>query len=160
MAGFALSLAEQAGQKKAEVDLFVRRVVLEMATRIIVRSPVDTGRFRANWRVYSEVRGPMLPVSIAVGEEATRTGDYKSAVATVDPTGERTIAEIKAALDAGKYARRWVISNNLPYAWALEYGHSKQAPAGMVGLTIAEFGPIATGASAGLAGAGRMGTDL
>lgn len=160
MARFALSLAEKAGQKKAEVDLFVRRVVLEMATRIIVRSPVDTGRFRANWRVYSEVRGPILPVSAAVGAEAARTGDFKSAVAKVDPTGERTIAEIKAALNAGKFSRRWVISNNLPYAWALEHGHSKQAPVGMVGLTILEFGPIATGAGAGLAGGSKMGMDL
>ena len=29
------------------------------------------------------------------------------------------------------------ISNNLPYIRALEYGHSKQAPNGMVGTTIA-----------------------
>ena len=30
------------------------------------------------------------------------------------------------------------ISNNLPYITALEDGHSKQAPAGMVALSLAE----------------------
>jgi hypothetical protein len=34
------------------------------------------------------------------------------------------------------------ITNNLPYAWRLEHGHSKQAPAGMVGLTVVEFAGI------------------
>ena len=32
--------------------------------------------------------------------------------------------------------------NNLPYAVPLEYGHSSQAPAGMVRVTIAEFQQI------------------
>jgi nitroimidazol reductase NimA-like FMN-containing flavoprotein (pyridoxamine 5'-phosphate oxidase superfamily) len=29
--------------------------------------------------------------------------------------------------------------NNLPYAVPLEYGHSKQAPGGMVRITLARF---------------------
>ncbi|MNJ81742.1 hypothetical protein D3C77_807050 [compost metagenome] len=31
------------------------------------------------------------------------------------------------------------IVNNLPYAIPLEYGHSSQAPAGMVRVTLANF---------------------
>jgi len=38
--------------------------------------------------------------------------------------------------------KRVFISNNLPYAQAIEDGHSKQAPAGMVKVTVAEFLPI------------------
>jgi hypothetical protein len=32
--------------------------------------------------------------------------------------------------------------NNLPYAVPLEYGHSKQAPGGMVRITLARFQQI------------------
>jgi hypothetical protein len=34
------------------------------------------------------------------------------------------------------------LQNNLPYAWRLETGYSKQAPAGIVGITALEFGGI------------------
>jgi hypothetical protein len=33
----------------------------------------------------------------------------------------------------------WWIYNNLPYAIALEYGHSRQAPNGMVRIALAEI---------------------
>jgi hypothetical protein len=32
--------------------------------------------------------------------------------------------------------------NNLPYGIALEYGHSKQAPSGMIRVTLARFQQI------------------
>jgi hypothetical protein len=41
------------------------------------------------------------------------------------------------------------LTNNLPYALRLEYGWSKnQAPAGMVGLAVAEFQSIVRDAAA------------
>jgi hypothetical protein len=43
------------------------------------------------------------------------------------------------------------LSNNLPYAWALEHGHSKQRPNGFVGLTVLEFAAIVDKAAGGLA---------
>ncbi len=124
MAGpFELALSEFAAKAGDKADQAVRQVVLELASRIIVRSPVDTGRFRANWR---------LGVGAAKGGTTEAT----------DKTGEGANAAIAAALPANATAQVLVLSNNLPYAWALETGHSNQAPAGMVGLTALEFAPI------------------
>lgn len=41
-----------------------------------------------------------------------------------------------------KIGQKLFITNNLPYAKRIEDGYSKQAPAGMVKVTIAEFDSI------------------
>jgi hypothetical protein len=132
MAGpFEISIRQFAERSKERVDVVHRRVVLEIASRIIVRSPVKSGRFRGNWRVADQVvsNGP---------------------IDREDPSGEATMADIMRALDAGKFTRRWVIYNNLPYGPRLETGWSKQAPIGMVALTLLEFSPIVDGVAQGL----------
>jgi len=77
------------------------------------------GRFRSNWQLSTGVP--------AVGE----IEDIESAGETLD----RIIAAA-GDLSAGEVA---FIVNNLPYAIPLEYGHSTQAPAGMVRVTVADF---------------------
>lgn len=77
------------------------------------------GRFRSNWQLTTGAP--------AVGE-----------IDEIESAGE-TIAKIVAGagdLSAGEVA---YIVNNLPYAIPLEYGHSTQAPAGMVRVTVADF---------------------
>lgn len=77
------------------------------------------GRFRSNWQ-------------LTVGAPAAGEIDE------IESAGE-TIAKIVAGagdLSAGEVA---YIVNNLPYAIPLEYGHSTQAPAGMVRVTVADF---------------------
>lgn len=124
MAGpFELALSQFAAKAGDKADQAVRQVVLELASRIIVRSPVDTGRFRANWR-------------LGVGASPSGTTE------ATDKTGDGANAAIAAALPANATAQILFLSNNLAYSWALEMGHSKQAPAGMVGLTVLEFAPI------------------
>lgn len=105
------------------MDLVVRKIALEMFSRVIQKSPVDTGRFKGNWQV-------------AIGSipEGTLQLD--------DKAGTAAMAKVTAAalqLEAGQVI---YLVNNLEYAQALEYGHSKQAPAGMVRLTIAEFNSV------------------
>ena len=118
----------------------LRKVVLDLDTKVIERTPVDTGRARANWHpnIGSE------PVS------AEGAGDAVAAVAAMLPQ-----------LKVGDTA--W-ISNNLPYAPVLEYGlypnppksgtgktvdgFSTQAPAGMVRISAAEFPDIVAQAKA------------
>lgn len=77
------------------------------------------GRFRSNWQLTTGAP--------AAGE-----------IDEIESAGE-TIAKIVAGagdLSAGEVA---YLVNNLPYAIPLEYGHSTQAPAGMVRVTVAEF---------------------
>lgn len=94
---------------------------------VIVRSPVDTGRFRASNRM--GINRPNLSVV------PPREGQSVAA-------GEATGPELQSALT--KIASvRWGdsihITNNLPYAISLERGHSGQAPRGIYGLTFQEL---------------------
>lgn len=81
------------------------------------------GRFRGNWM-------------FSIGSPDTSTVDQ------VDPGGSRSMARIvNGALqfNAGETA---YITNSQPYAIPLEYGHSTQAPNGMVRITLANFQKI------------------
>ena len=91
---------------------------------LVKASPVDTGRFRGNWQVTAN-RPPLYALN------------------NYDRDGSDTIAEGKRSLYAimrgGGAVRSIYFSNMLIYANALEYGHSKQAPAGVVGIVAARL---------------------
>lgn len=97
------------------VEIFAGKV----QTALVEGSPVDTGRFRGNWQVTPN-RPPLYALN------------------NYDKDGGKTIAEGKRAIHAilrgGGAVRSIHFSNMLIYANALEYGHSKQAPAGVVGI--------------------------
>jgi hypothetical protein len=79
------------------------------------------GRLRANWTV-----------SVGVANRAVWN--------KVDPSGEATIARGFATIGAADVSKDIYIMNSLPYVRPIEYdGHSKQAPAGMVRVTVTEF---------------------
>jgi hypothetical protein len=81
------------------------------------------GRFRGNWQ-------------FTIGAPAAGELDR------IDPSGAATLEALRsqvATLTAGQTA---YIVNNLPYAIPLEYGHSTQAPQGMVRVTLARFQQI------------------
>lgn len=79
------------------------------------------GRFKGNWQV-------------TIGTAPTQSLD------SIDPSGAATITDGRAALASFKAGMPIFITNNLPYGPRLEYeGWSKQAPAGMVRVSIAEF---------------------
>lgn len=107
------------------IDLALRKIALEAFTRVIIRSPVDTGRFRGNWLV-------------EIGKMPTgfNPDDF------VDPSGVHIISEIKEQVLTLKAGETIYLINNLPYARRLEYGYSQQAPNGMVRITAMEFDPI------------------
>ncbi len=56
----------------------------------------------------------------------------------IDKNGQPTIAKGTNVILQADGLKDIYIMNNLPYARALEYGHSKQAPAGVVRITLAE----------------------
>lgn len=80
------------------------------------------GRFRGNWQV-------------GLDTEPTE------AIDRIDKTGTRTLAAGMSVLERFKVGQVQTIyiANNLPYALPLEYGHSTQAPNGMVRLSVMEF---------------------
>ena len=99
----------KAYQKKVlgKLETSIRAVALVVDRELVLRTPVDTGRARANW----------LPSLNA------------PSVSLVEP-GQKP--DIGATLSSYKIEDTVFISNNLPYIQRLNNGYSKQAPAGFV----------------------------
>lgn len=106
------------------VDRFVRALGLETMGRLMRKTPVDTGRARANWNA-------------ATGSPDRSVDEKKSAsdVTAAQAAAEQKIAEFGAG-------ESLFLTNGLPYIPALEDGHSGQAPQGMIKVTVQELGPL------------------
>lgn len=117
---FALRLHELIEKAKAAPEQVVRKVGLDIAESLVDKSPVDTGRFKANWNCAFGRIDPLTTPS-------------------TDKGGERTKNRIRIQLNGWQGGDTIFLTNSLPYAIPLEYGHSKQAPLGMVRLTATQF---------------------
>ncbi|ASM31298.1 TPA: hypothetical protein ACKPUX_005223 [Serratia marcescens] len=79
------------------------------------------GRFRGNWQV---------------GLDAAPQGE----TGQVDQSGGKTLAAGTLVIERFRVGMQAVyFTNNVPYAYPLEFGHSSQAPGGMVRITAADF---------------------
>jgi hypothetical protein len=105
---------------RQKVLAVTRRLAFEALARVIQKSPVREGRFRGNWQLAIGVRPD------GVVEAIDPIGGAPQA------KGMQTIAELQPFQVV-------YLVNNLPYAEALENGHSQQAPAGVVAVTVAEL---------------------
>lgn len=118
---FAGDLLSFEKKYELQVEKVLRKVVLDMSAQLIQMSPVDSGRFRSNWY-------------LTVGYSPTLTTTTQA-----DPSGGISLSRIQSGLTAIDMGKLIWITNNLPYATRLEYGYSKQAPAGMVRISAARF---------------------
>lgn len=118
---FIVSINAFVTKAKANQEQVIRAVSLRILSRLVQMSPVDTGRFRGNWLVgFNSQPG-------GVSEE-------------LDKNGTQTIGRGALMIEQFKVGTTAVyFTNNLPYAYSLEMGHSQQAPGGMVRITAAEF---------------------
>jgi hypothetical protein len=118
---FNLALQRHAREMPAEgIQKIHRALALEALRGVVLMSPVDTGRFRGNWQQTTD-------------EPATGT------LETTDKSGGATIAKGAAQIaQIEPFSVSW-LSNNLPYAARLENGYSKQAPSGMLSVTVARL---------------------
>ncbi len=102
----------------------VRRIALDLHTRIVLRTPVKTGRARGSWGISLDVPGDyVLP-----------PGEYGAGVAAA--TAQQ---QALTALSADAPFRTVYLFNNLPYIEVLEGGSSQQSPHGMVAVSMAEI---------------------
>ena len=108
-------LLKKAGDK---VDLVARRIAVDLGRKIVVASPVKTGRFKSNW-------------FYGAGEINTSTNA---------PAGSDAMVAIEKGIAGWEPGQLMYITNSLSYARRLEYDSwSKQAPAGMVRLAVQNF---------------------
>lgn len=124
MAGFADAVAKWADKAEHRITLAHRKIALEAFTRVVMRSPVDTGRFRGNWQVAID----NIPQGFNID--------------VMDPTGSEVLSEVQEVVNTLFAGSIIYLVNNLPYAKPLEDGWSQQAPMGMVAITVVEFQPM------------------
>lgn len=112
-----------------EASRIIRKITFDLYGKVILKSPVDTGRFRSNW-------------GVSVGAYLPTTATPVSALASY-PTDPTTISQLPQV----------VISNSLPYAFIIENGlftkkaetkktiggFSKQAPEGVLYPSLKEI---------------------
>lgn len=142
---WAGDLSSRAGRICDELDRQARKVAIEVFRGVILKTPVDTGRARGNWQVGAK------PAAGVVDK--------------LDKAGQGAIGDAIKELRPGVFRKGgelWLV-NNLPYIRHLEYGlypnppavgsqkrgedaptvhtvngYSKQAPRGMVRVTLRE----------------------
>lgn len=119
---FTLQLNKEIADTEEKIEDAIALIALDSLRGVVRKSPVDTGRFRGNWIV------------------SKNAPNAKSSEVT-DKNGGQTITKGSGVIDTFKVDTdsRIIIQNNLPYANRLENGWSKQAPNGMVALTVAEM---------------------
>jgi hypothetical protein len=117
MSKWSVDLSVLAERASVKVDTKVRQFTVELFTLVVSASPVDTGRFRANWHV--EFGSPIYSVTKMTGEAIARREVSK---VSSYPTGSKVY-----------------LTNNLPYAGRLEHGWSAQAPTGMIRVSVAQI---------------------
>ena len=131
---FTLDLSRACEAMKGRTDLVVRKVLLDLGTSLVMKSPVGDatlwksappagyagGHFRGNWQH---------------GFGSAPSGELPD----IDPSGSASMSRIESGVASSLAAGIHYLANNLPYAQRLEDGWSSQAPAGMMELTLIEF---------------------
>ena len=118
MSSFTLDMSRFANKSIGEIEQVVRKTAIDLTTSIIKSTPVDTGRARANWFV-----------------------SFEDAIedTTDDTNSAKSLSNATNTLLKGKIGKYIYIQNNLPYIVKLEYGASKQAPAGILRVNVERF---------------------
>ena len=105
-----------------EVEIFAKqekaKVAVGVLSDIVIRSPVDTGRFRGNNQVSIKA--------------ASSSYEYSKK----DKTGSNTLGDGAVGIPKAGAWDAIYIQNNLPYGDKLEDGFSPQAPGGVYKLAF------------------------
>ena len=118
------------------MEKIIRKACIDLYRRIAERTPVDTGRAKANWAIST------------VQAEPDRNDPDGYSFNEINSIIASEVSGFSFELSDGVV---W-INNNLEYIESLENGTSKQAPAGMVMVSLAEFETHFNSALQGLKG--------
>ena len=108
-----------------EAESMARRVAFAVDRQVVMMSPVDTGRFRANWQVSLNVD--------AVGTVEHIPGIKGS---TKGPNTQKALDQLGKVTKQFKLGDEIIIINNVEYGVYLNDGHSKQAPQNFVQIAV------------------------
>lgn len=114
---FALDIKKWVDDCEKKQDQFVRKICLDLTSQVVLGTPVDTGRARANWQ--ASINTPIT-----------------SSTTATDKGGGKTVTEAQAAIKQAT-GNVFYLTNNLPYIRRLEFeGWSKQARHGWVRAAV------------------------
>lgn len=124
VAKFNVALESAAKKIRGDLEKFYRMVCIEVLKRIVLRTPVDTGRARGNWQAeLGRAASGVLDVTGSKGEMTSFSIDKG----------------IQKLSDIPPYSLVH-LTNNVEYLYYLEYDRrSEQAPEGMVEITLTEL---------------------
>ena len=118
---FALDVSKFVEKAKKNPEKVMRQVSIKLFSAIIKATPVDTGRARNNWF-------------------ASGSAPSSGTTDATDKSGNIAIGNATSFVLKATDWHEFTLTNNLPYAQRLEYGHwSKQAPQGMVRINVSRF---------------------
>lgn len=109
-------------------SVVVRKVALAIDQALVMSTPVDTGRARANWQV--DQLEPSK-TTIEFGTSSKEVDVVARGAAAGDFAIKAAIAKTRGFNGSVLY-----ITNNLPYIIPLNNGHSQQAPLGFIEAAI------------------------
>ena len=141
MAQWSIPFRQATGRMREDVEGTVRRAIIKLFYKVVLPSPVDTGRFRANWNVAYGAPNPSTDGKSGRTRRHSGTGTQVGRTRTASTASSRERAQIESV---NRMPATGVIylTNNLAYAVKLEYGHSAQAPSGMVRIAVAQWPEI------------------
>lgn len=129
---FSKQMEQFAKKANRSVEQTIRGTAIKLFSAVISGSPVDTGRFRANWMI-----GGAMPAGGVTSD--------------TDKSGSKTVNSMASYVNSAITVDSFTLSNNLPYARTIEFGgypgdgpetiggYSKQAPQGVVRVNVSRF---------------------
>ena len=129
---FALDVSKMVANVTEETLRVVRGTIYGVSSRGIKGTPVAAPE---TWK---------KPVKGYIG--GTLRGAWNASIGSIDSTknqskdtsGAATIANMSAVVNGLEIGQTFFMTNPQPYAYAVEYGWSNQAPAGMLRIAIAD----------------------
>ena len=104
----------------AKQERVVKASFIHLGTEMEIKSPVDKGTFKSNWMA--------------------NLNSIDSS--TTDSTTRDSVGAIAVELGGFRVGQTYYYTNSLPYAMALEFGHSNQRPHGVVRLAARKWPQI------------------
>lgn len=123
MSTFTIDMDKWINKASGNTDIVVRKIGLQLLNKVVMKTPVDTGRLRGNWFVSFNA-----PTSQYSDTASDRSGGVTIA------NGQSTLAGYRKGINS------IYLTNNAPYAMRIETtGYSKQAPQGMARISVMEI---------------------
>jgi len=120
----------------AEIVLIQKRLAFSLLRRVVLLTPVDTGRARGNWQL---TIGSPATSTLKGGPGVSRSGKSSRSKGDEGTANQMVEKNTKRLASLQPFQIVW-LTNNMTYITMLEKGWSKQAANGMLAVALEEEG--------------------